>query len=244
MISQFFHVVFYQPLYNGLILLMGALPFVDAGIVVVLFTLLVKLLLFPLSQESVKAQLKMKQLEPEIKRLKQKHAHDKEKQAESVVALYRQNKLNPFGSILLIFIQFPIIFSLFFAFKNGLPVADVGSLYSFVAAPSSINMNFLGFVDITQKSILLAILVGFSAFLQMKVMSSKAPANLPTTPKTSNPENDLAGSLQKQMRYMFPVMAAFAAYNISGAIGLYWITSNVFAIGQEIFLRKKLTPAT
>ena len=73
MILAFFKVVFYQPLYNGLIFLMDVLPFVDAGVAVILFTILVKLILFPLSKSAVSTQFKMRQIAPQIEEIKKKY---------------------------------------------------------------------------------------------------------------------------------------------------------------------------
>ncbi|MDP2705187.1 MAG: YidC/Oxa1 family membrane protein insertase [Patescibacteria group bacterium] len=231
MISSFFHTFFYQPLYNGLILLIDFLPWFDVGIIVVLFTIIIKMVLFPLSRKSLHAQQKLKILEPKISEIKGK-IKDQQAQAEQIIALYKENGVNPFMSILLAFIQFPIIFALYFIFaQSGLPSVDTGILYSFVGIPQNLNMIFLGIFDVTKNSLILAVIVGVSSFFQMRI-SLPAPA-------PGVQENELAKSMRVQMKYILPVMMGFFAYQISSAVSLYWATSNLFTIGQEMLLKRK-----
>lgn len=236
LMKALFHEVIYQPLYNGLIFLMDVIPWADAGIAVILFTVLVKLVLFPLSRKAVETQLKMKQLEGDLNLLKEKYKDNKEEQARAVLGFYKEKGVNPFSGIILLFIQLPIIFALYYIFyKGGLPVVNESLLYSFVAVPT-VDMSFLGLVDIAQKSVILALLAGVTQYFQIRFSMPLPP---PRTDKATFQE-DLARSMNFQLRYIMPIFVTFIAYSISGAIALYWTTSNVFAIGQELYLRRKL----
>lgn len=236
MIPTLFKDIFYEPLYNGLIFLFHLLPWADAGIIVILFTILVKLILFPLSKKSVETQMVMKKIQPELDALKKKHKDDREGQARAMMALYKEKKLNPLAGIFLVLIQIPIILALYWVFLNGgLPKVDTGLLYYFVPVPDGISMNFLGLLDISQKSLLVAILSGVSQFFQMRYA-------LPATPaKSDKPsfKDDLARSMSLQMKYVMPVFIIVIAYQLPAVVGLYWVTSNLFAIGQEIVVRRK-----
>ena len=233
--AGFFHSVFFQPLYNGFIFLMDVLPFFDAGIIIILFTILIKFILYPLSRKAVVDQIEMKSIEPELKAIKEKYKEDKQEQAKRTMALYKEKKINPFSSIIVILIQLPIIFALYFVFiKTGLPEVNTDLLYSFVQRPENINISFLGLLDITKKSILLAVLAGVSSFIQIRLAM---PAHKDTGEKTF--QNDLAKSMNVQMRYVFPVITVLISYQISGVVALYWVTSNIFSIIQERFLRKQ-----
>jgi len=87
--------------------------------------------------------------------------NDKQKQAAATMALYKERGVNPFSGFLLILIQIPIIIALYQIFlKNGLPVIETGILYSFVPAPENVSISFLGLIDITKKSLFLALLAG------------------------------------------------------------------------------------
>lgn len=236
MLMEFFKAVFYEPLYNGLIFLFDVMPWADAGLMVILFTILVKLILFPLSRKSVETQMVMKQIQPELDSLKKKYKDDREGQARAMMALYKEKKLNPLAGIFLVLIQIPIILSLYFVFLNGgLPEVNIDILYSFVPIPEMISMNFLGLLDISQKSLVLAILSGVSQFFQMRYALPATP------PKSDKPsfKDDLARSMSLQMKYVMPIFIIFIAYQLPAVIGLYWVTSNLFAIGQEIVVRRK-----
>ena len=235
----FFHTFFIEPLYNGLVFLMDILPWPDAGLAIIFLTLLVKLLLFPLSKKSIKTQIKMREIDPELKALREKYKNDKQKQAAATMALYKERGVNPFSGFLLILIQIPIIIALYQIFlKNGLPVIETGILYSFVPAPENVSISFLGLIDITKKSLFLALLAGVSQFFQTRF---SIPA-MKQQPKKSDAtfQESLAWSMNVQMRYVFPLVAFFISWSISGAIALYWTTSNIFAIVQELVVRRKI----
>lgn len=236
--SYLFNLFFYQPLYNGLVLLMVVIPWVDIGIVVILFTCVVKLALFPLSKKSVLTQIKMKEIQPELDAIKEKHKDNKQEQALKVMALYKEKNINPFSGILLIFIQIPIIFALYFVFlKGGLPDIKTDLLYSFVKTPSSVNTSFLGFMDITQKSYIMSFLAGLTQFFQVKFAIPKNNKINKNTNQNSF-KDDLAKSMSIQMKYILPVVIFFIARGLPAVVSLYWTTSNLFTIGQELYLRK------
>lgn len=227
----------YEPLYNGLVLLADLLPFFDAGVIIVLFTIIVKLVLFPLSKKSVRTQAIMKLMEPELNAIKEKYKDDRQQQAMATMQLYREKKLNPFSSILLILVQLPIIFALYKIFyTSGFSAADPSILYSFVKVPESVDTVFLGLVDVTRKSVVLAILAAVSQYFQIHFAAPKPPA------KTGNGgfQEDFARTMHVQMKYVFPIMILFISYHVAGALALYWTTSNLFMIGQELYIRRQL----
>jgi YidC/Oxa1 family membrane protein insertase len=236
MITQIWNLVLYKPLLNILAVLVSIIPGGDLGVAVIILTLLVKLVLFPLSHRSIKNQAKMKLLEPELAKIKASGA-TKEEQAKQTMELYKKYKTNPFSGCLLILIQLPIIFALYYVFLKGINF-DGSALYSFVKAPANVSMNFLGFWDISGKSLILAILAGISQFFQAYFMPKSAqPAAGAKDDKSF--QASFAKSMNMQMKYIFPFIVAFIAYNVSGAIALYWVTSNIFTIGQQIYVNKK-----
>jgi YidC/Oxa1 family membrane protein insertase len=235
MIHTIWNLLLYKPIVNALALLVSIVPGGDVGVAVILITLLVKTLLFPLSQRSIESQAKMNLLAPQLKKIKESGA-SKEEQAKLTMELYRNNKTNPFSGCLLILIQIPIIFALYYAFLKGIKF-DPESLYSFIHAPAHINMNFLGILDIGSKSAVLAVLAGISQYLQAHYMP-KPPVS---TSSGSSFQESFSKSMNMQMKYVFPFLVAFIAYGISGAVALYWITSNMFMVGQQIYINKKKT---
>src|ERR1035437_9733307 len=137
MITGFFTAVFYQPIYNGLVFLMVILPWADAGIIIILCTIIVRLILFPLSQKSIKTQLKMKEIGPELEAIQLKYKDDKQAQANETMAFYQKKGINPFAGFFAILIQFPIIIALYRIFyAGGISTIDPNLLYTFIHAPT------------------------------------------------------------------------------------------------------------
>ncbi len=236
MITQIWNAILYKPLLNILALLVSVIPGGDVGVAVIILTLIVKTALFPLSQKSIESQAKMNLLNPELSKIKNSGA-SKEEQAKQTFDLYKKYKTNPFSGCLLVLIQIPIIFALYYVFLRGLSF-DAASLYSFVKTPGSISMNFLGIFDIGGTKILvLAILAGLSQFLQAYYMPKPAP--VVDNGKAASFQDSFAKSMNMQMKYVFPFIVAFIAYSLSGAVALYWITSNIFAVGQQIYAKRK-----
>lgn len=243
MLKIFYYVVFFKPLYNGLILLLFFIPGGDVGLAVVIFTILVKIILFPLSQSALKTQRAMKEIEPEIAAIKAKYKDKKQEQATQIMTLYKERKINPFSSIFSIFIQIPIIITLYQIFLHGgwPNNLDTSYLYSFVHIPSDLNlsMNFLGLINISQKSLLLAFFAGLTQYFQSALsLHTHKKADLP--PPGTSLKDDLMRSMNLQMKYVLPIFVFFIAWKISGVIALYWVTSNLFTIGQELYLKKKM----
>src|ERR1035437_9545528 len=235
MLTNIWNTVLYGPLLNALAFLVSIVPGGDVGIAVIILTLFVKTVLFPLSQRSIESQIKMNLLAPELKKIKDSGA-SKEEQAKQTFELYKHHKTNPFSGCLLVLIQIPIIFALYYVFMKGTNL-EGGLLYSFIKAPAHMNMLFLGILDISQKNIIiLAILAGISQYFQASLMPKPVVSD---NKGASSFQENMTKSMQTQMKYVFPFIIAFIAYSVSGAVALYWITSNIFAIGQQMYANKK-----
>ncbi len=232
--SYLWNLILYKPFLNALAFLISIVPGGDVGVAVIILTILVKTVLYPLSQRSIESQMKMNLLAPELKKIKDSGA-SKEEQAKQTFELYKHHKTNPFSGCLLVLIQIPIIFALYYVFLKGIKI-DGSMLYPFIHAPANVNMLFLGILDISQKGlIVLAILAGLSQYFQAYLMPK--PITSGNTPNSF--QENLTNSMQTQMKYVFPFVIALIAYNVSGAVALYWITSNIFAIGQQLYANRK-----
>ena len=236
---SFFKTIIYIPLYNLLLLILFILPNHDAGLAIVILTIIVKFILYPTSKKAAVAQLEMKRHEGELQALKDKYKDNTEKQAAEMLSFYKKYKINPFSSIFMILIQIPIIYSLYHIFlHSGLPEVNTEALYSFIKAPSHISMNFLGFIDVSSKNIILALLAGITSYFQIK-NSIAAPTPAPHGEKSF--AKDLSSTMASQMKYTFPGIVFFISWRISGAVALYWLVSNLFSIAQDWWIKKKLT---
>jgi len=235
MISDIFHAVAYDPIYNLLVFLVDVIPGGDVGLAVIFATIIVKVILFPLSLSAVRTQMVLKVVQPKIKEVQERLKDKREEMAKELMALYKKHKINPFSSLLLFIIQIPIIIALYLVFlREAFPEVNVDLLYSFVQIPELINLQFLGFIDVTGRSIALALLAGITQFFQVRfAMPAPGPRK-----ENASMKDDMIRNLQVQMRFMLPVLITIFAYVISAVVALYFITSNLFAIGQELYMRQ------
>ncbi|MDC1205593.1 YidC/Oxa1 family membrane protein insertase [Candidatus Pacebacteria bacterium] len=238
--STIWHTFFFDPVYNGLILFIDIVPGGDVGIAIILITILVKVILLPLSLKAARTQRLMRELDPKLKEIKEKFKDKREELAKATMEAYKNAGLNPFASILLMFIQIPIIIALYLAVYRGggipLPEINVALLFSFVPSPETVNMMFIGLIDMAGKSLPLALLAGGTQFIHSK-MSIPKPEPRKDGAKPSMKE-DFARSMQMQMRYVMPLIIFFVAYTISASIALYFTVSNFVAIAQEYVVKK------
>jgi YidC/Oxa1 family membrane protein insertase len=237
-----FDTILHNPLYNALVGLLDVIPGADIGIAVIILTLIVKFILFPLSAAAIRTQIKMKEIDEPLKEIKEKYKDDREKMGKAMLELYRENKINPFAGIVTIIIQLPIILALYFVFaRAGFPEINPELLYSFVPQPGSVNTNFLGFIDLSaSKSVLIALLAGVSQYYQMQIVMKNINKKKNEEKKEKSPMEDMMKTMQFQMKYVMPVITFFISFSLISVVGLYWIVANLFAIGQEIYIQKKI----
>lgn len=239
--SFIWHTFFFDPVYNSLVFFIDVVRGGDVGIAIILTVILVKTVILPISLKAARTQIAMRDLEPKLAKIKEEYKDKREVLALKTMEVFKEAKVNPFSSILLLVIQIPIVIALYFAVSKGggvpLPAINVDLLYSFIPTPTTVNMIFFGFMDITAKSLPLALLAGITQYIHTNISLP------PTKPREPNAEpnfkDDFARSMQMQMRYVMPVLIFFVAYTISAAIALYFTISNLMAIGQEYVVRHK-----
>jgi len=238
MISAAFNTLVYEPLYNGLVFLVDIIPSHDVGIAVIALTIVVRIILFPLSRRAIATQIQMKKIAPEVEALKEKYKDKREEQGRAILALYREHGVRPFASFALLLVQLPILIGLYWVFSNGgLPEVDTTLLYSFVPLPETVGMIFLGTIAMDGHSILLAFLAGATQFAYTRLsMGKRTPS---TQPSGTSFSSDMARSFDLQVRFILPIMVAVISYYVVAAAPLYWATSNLFMIGQEYLMGRR-----
>ena len=231
-ISLIFNEALYRPLFNGLIFLYNTISFHDFGVAIILFTLAIRLILYPLNQKAIRSQKALNTLQPQIKEIQQKLKGDRQKQAQAMMELYQKNKINPASGCLPLFLQLPILLALYQVFWNGLNPERLSALYSFVSRPEMVNPLFLGFLDLSKGSPAMAILAGIFTFWQSKMMISKNSLK-------GNP-GDFSAMMNKQMLFLMPLITVFIAWKLPAGLALYWVVMTLFGIGQQyLVLRQK-----
>lgn len=230
--------IFYQPIYNALIFLINNVTMGDVGFAIITLTILVKFVLYPLSKKSIKSQIIMKELAPMLKKIKTDFPN-KEEQAKRTFALYKEYGINPFSGLVLVLLQLPVILALYYVFMKGLSL-DTGPLYSFMHIPAELHTMFLGIIDIHKPSLVLAILAGASQFLQ-GYYASPLNAKDPNVKKEDQTfQEQLSDSMAVNIKYILPIFIGFIAFKLSAAVAIYWVTSNIYTILQEMYIRRTL----
>jgi YidC/Oxa1 family membrane protein insertase len=233
--SYLFHAAFYNPIYNVLVALVAYIPGGDVGIAVIVMTGLIQLILLPFSLSAARTQVAMKVLEPRIKELKVKYKDDKEQEAVATLALYKAEKVNPFASVLMLFIQLPVMLALYWVFRyEPFTSLDMARLYSFTPIPHATSLLFLGLVSISAKSVIFAGLAGITQY----ILALFTPAPM----STGGGQADFAKVLNTQMKYVFPVLIAVIAYSTSTAVAIYFITLNSIRALQQWYVNRHYTP--
>ncbi len=239
--SELFNTLLLRPLYNLMVFIVEHVPYADIGVSVIILTIIVRLILFPLSKNALSTQVKMKKIQGPLKDLQEKHKDDKQKLALETMELYRKNNIKPFSGFFLLLLQLPVIIALYKVFiSGGLPNINTSLLYSFISAPEYVGTKFLNLFDITQKNVFISLLVTYSSYFQAKI-SFKSQAE---GPQQEGFGADLMKSMQIQMTYVFPIIMGFVAYGLGGIIGLYFLTGNIFTIFQQMYLKKKMDEHT
>lgn len=239
--TELFHTIVYLPIYNLMVFFIDTVPGGDLGLAILLATVVVKLVLMPLSLSAAKTQKAMRGLEPELKELKERLKDDKEKQAREMFALYKKHNVKPFASILMLFIQIPIVLGLYFVCMAVAKASvDPSLLYSFIPNPEHISTLFLGMFPVVGMSIVLAVVAGATQLLQAWYV-------IPVPPKSTSPtpsmQEEFGRALALQARFMLPLLIGFFSLT-SGVIALYFTASNLFMVVQEFVVRKMHKDAT
>lgn len=244
--GSLFQTILVQPILNLLIWLYDILPGNDIGIAIILLTVIVKLLLWPLTLQQIKQQRALQELQPKIDEIRNRLKDDKDAQAKELLELYKRDKVNPAASCLPLLVQLPIFIGLYQALRDGLASKGLNLLYPFVANPGTVNQSFLGFIDLSHPNYVLAILAGVVQYFQTSRMLKK-PNALSAPPKEVSgskgaEDESMATMMNRQMVYMMPLVTVFIGFQLPGGLALYWLIMSLLTLLQQELLMRKPTP--
>lgn len=228
---HFFTIIFYQPLLNLLVFLYNTIAFQDFGFAILLLTIIIKAILWPLGFKSIKAQKALSDLQPKIDELKKQHKDNKPELGKATMELYKKHKVNPFSSCLPLLVQLPFLFAVYRVFRDGVN-NNLDLVYSFIAKPETINTISLGFVDLSQKNIYLAILAGLAQFWQAKMMIAKKKKG------DHKKDESMTAIMNKQMVYFMPIITIFIGASLPGGLTLYWFLVTLITALQQLVVFK------
>lgn len=266
-----FELLFTQPIFNVLLFLYGIIPGQDLGIAVIIFTVIVRLLMWPLVKKQLHQGKLMRDLQPQLAIVKQKAKGNKQLQAQLQMELYKEKGINPFGSIGLLLVQIPFFIALYSAIniianqRNDIPrytyefLRDIPTVGSVVSNPQNFNETFLGFIDLTQTAftntglaavvlILLAVVTGVLQFFQSKQLmpEPKDGKRLRDMLKEQAAgrevdQADVMAAATRRTIYIIPVVMFVASVSIAGALELYLFASTLTGYIQQQFVLGKDT---
>jgi len=218
-----FNKIFYQPLFSLLVYIYNSVAFHDFGLAIIILTIIVRVILYPVFHKGAKDQAIMQRLAPKLNEIKKKHKNDKEKLATETMRLYKEHKVNPFSQFaLLILVQLPILIALFQIFSQSIKTIP------------NLNPQFLNLVNLANPSIILVLLAALSQYLQAKLTI------LPQTNQNLSKEEKLAKQMSAMTLYFMPVLTVVILYKLPSAIALYWLTTTVFSVIQQVIINKSL----
>jgi YidC/Oxa1 family membrane protein insertase len=200
------------------------------GIAIILLTLLIRILFWPLTHKSTESMKRMQEIQPEIKALQAKHKDTPQKLQQETMKLYKEKKVNPMGGCLPMFVQIPVFIALFTVLRNAIELRYAGFLW--IADLSTAENLFAGSIPFVGSLNILPLLMSASMIWQQKLTPQAA-----TTPEQIQQ--------QKMMMFMMPIMMLFFFYKMPSGLVLYWTTSNLLMILQTSLrnMKKKVKEA-
>lgn len=212
------------------------------GISIILLTILIRLVLYPLISSQIRSSKKMQDLAPHLSAIKEKHKGNSTMISQETMRLYKEHGINPAAGCLPVIIQLPIIWILYSVLQNivkvpNLVTAEINKVISvdFLRLTSPLDQSFfllplaktpaqllptVGFAVL-----LVPVLTGFFQFIQSKMMFPGQPSNAK--------KDDFSSMFASQSTYIFPVMIGFFSYTFPIGLSLYWNTFTIFGIIQQ-----------
>ena len=243
-LSFIFNDLLYYPLFNLMVFFYNIIPGQDIGIAIIMLTLLVRFVLYPINTKAIKSQKQLQEIQPKMKEVQAKYKNDKEKQAKALMELYQKHKINPMSGCFPILIQFPILIALYWVFLNGFKDESLSIIYPFISNPGHIDPMFVGFVNLSETNLALAFIAGILQYFQTKMImgNKKEEDKKEEDKKEKTPEEktqDFAQSMSKQMIYFMPVLTFVFAMSFPSGLALYWAVTTLFAIVQQFIIIRK-----
>lgn len=230
--------IFYLPLFNVFFVLFffiyDYLAFSDFGITIIVLTLTIRILLYPVFHKGMYHQTAIQRLQPKIKDIQDRHKGDMQKQSEALWELYREHKVNPLSGFLFILIQLPVFIAMY-GLISGIATNATLPLYGFVSKHPNINETFLGLINMHERAIILIAVASILQFIQGQYSLSQGSIS---EKKDKNKELSTQEQVGRNMVYIMPAMTAFILWNLPSAFALYWTATAVFSIMQQYLINK------
>lgn len=244
--------IFIQPLLNGLLVFYHLL-FNNLGLAVVALTIFIRLLLLPLTTPSLRAMQKMRDIAPELAKIKEKHKDDKTKQMQAQADFYKSKGINPAAGCLPQIVQLVILIALYRVFfsvlaSNGDIVGRINRLaYPPLQVSGVVGTQFL-YLDLVKPDVFhfpalpfpvpgpFLLAAALVQFLSSKMVAPAVTKQRKEAAKTKGEMDDVMASTQQQMVYLFPLITIFIGFNFASGLVLYWFIFSLFQVIQQYFV--------
>lgn len=263
-----FDTVVVQPIFNLLVLIYSIVPFADFGIALIIVTIIIRFLMWPLVKKQLHQVKVMRKIQPELARIKKKAKGNKQLEGMQMLELYKKHGVNPFRSIGILLIQLPIFIALyrviqiFTLHRDEIAkwtydvLENIPQISLIIKDPSQFNEKLLGIIDLTQHAIsaegvsaVLIILALVASFTQYTVSKQTMPHTgsnkrlrdiLAEAGEGKQPDqSEMNAAMMRKMVKFMPIMMFFIMINLPGALALYFAVSNMVAAVQQHYILKK-----
>lgn len=267
-IGQVFNLLIARPIFNLLILIIAILPGHNLGVAIIIFTVIVRMAMYPLLKRQLHHAAAMRRLQPELKRIKKEAAGDRQKEAALMQELYKEKEINPFGSIWIILVQLPILIGLYQAISKLIHspeeifthsyawVQHLPYMQSLVGNVQALNESLIGMVDLSRQAIekggiywpamILVILSVIVQYFQSRqiMMQDKNARSLRQIFKDSAAgkqvdQSEVQAATGRFTLIFIPFMLFIFAVNLPAALSLYWTVGGLVALAQQTYILKK-----
>ena len=257
-----FETLIVQPIFNLLAFIYAIIPGHDFGLSVIIFTIVIRLALWPLLKKQLHQTRIMRGLQPDIKKIKSKTKGDKQREAQLLMELYKERGVNPFGSIGILFVQLPILIGLFQGLRRLAEnkdtiidltygwVQNIGWLKDVKLDISNFDERLFSLVDLTRSGfgelgtywpvLSLAALAGLLQFYQSRQLMPKSDdaRSLRQILKSEAggqraDQAEINAAVGRNARYLFPLLTFIFASSVPGALALYWASGSAVALIQQ-----------
>jgi len=196
------------------------------GLSIIGLTVVVRMLILPLTYRQVRSMQGLQKLQPEMKKIQERYKEDKKRQQQEMMKLYQEHEINPLGSCLPLILQLPFFFALYQTLKKG------GEISNLIKAKPDSDNGFLFIPDLTkpvthQTGVLIALLLLYLVTQLASSWVSSINVQDPT---------------QRRLLFLFPIVFSVIIIRFPAGLIVYWITTNVWTVGQQLFIRRFLPP--
>lgn len=267
-IGQVFTTLIAQPIFNLLIIIIAFLPGHNLGVAIIVFTVLVRTLMYPLLKKQLHHAMAMKKLQPEMRRIKKETKGDKAKESQMMMALYKEKEVNPFSSIGIILVQLPILIGLYTVINKL--IKDPDTLFTFTyswvqnlpyvkevaSGAATFNESLVGAVDLTRHALdngsiywpamILVVLSVTVQFFQSKqlMMTDKNTRSLKqifkdTATGKEVDQAEVQAATTKFTLLFIPFILFIVSISLPAALSLYWLVGGLVALAQQTYILRQ-----